>query len=482
MTLSKIEILQRAFHNIKNLLEEHSISCFFFNHSLQLFTTCDEEKFSIVPYPMKCNLSPSELYSEIDNVKCNNITDFSMISKGIRGLNDDNDETETVKIIISDGFHTEYSKPIEGVKSFLHKKFDYAIGLGNHETDFDRVFLEFVGKQFNFHCVTEPFDFGFLQETNDDFQQEYIYLPPKSKFFSTKEIFTEPIEQFRIEHHENSGISLDTGLFYETKRYEKMTPKVEKKKHFLFFIDISGSMDNRILQSSILTNYYKNCNFFIQTTSESWSRIPLYFTQELIFVKDEPIPYNKVAEEDALDTMIRIVTKMEELKEMKSCEKVKYLLEYEKDVSSLENVAFQKYFQKNYYALLTNAEKYYLKLTNSFPVLSANICEPIENSHSFSRHCVICYENEKTELFSCLHFVCCYKCCLETIENKFLPECPICRETISWIGSCKRRLSKCIKCLQNIPSVYSYPSGEILYCRDCIPQSGESIHIPFFFT
>lgn len=477
MTLSKIELLQKAFHNIKNLLKKNSVSCFFFNNSLQLYTTCSQDLFSHnSSFPMKFNMSHTDLYNEIDNVKCRNITDFSMISCGIKTFEENMNLTETVKIIISDGFHTEYSKPIEEIRDFLVKKFDYAIGLGNHDTDFDKIFLESIAENFNFHCVTQPFNFEFLRDASP----EYIHLPPNSKILTSEEIYMEALQE-KPKELESYSIE-NKGIYYENRKYQVEETNVPLKKHFLFFIDISGSMDNRILQSSIVTNYYRNCNFLIQSTGDMWRRIPIYFSQDITIITSDAIDFEKQEQENDTDTMIRIVTKLKDLKEDVTKKKIDYLVKYEEEVQKLGNVKFQKYFQKQYYSMLSNAEKIYLRLSKTFPNISTKVCEPIENIQSFSRHCIICYENDRTELFSCLHFVCCYRCCLETIGNKLIAECPICREPISWIGSCNYRANKCVHCSKNVPSVYSYPSGEITLCRTCFQDSEDTVQIPFFFT
>lgn len=474
MTLSKIELLQRGFHNIKNLLHQHSLSCFFFNNSLQLYSTCSKDSFPFATFHTHFDMSHNDLYHEIDNVKCRNITDFSMISWGIKTFA--SDSMETIKIIISDGFHTEYSKPIDDVKQFLFKKFDYAIGLGNHESDFDKIFLESIGKQFYFHCVTEPFDFGFLRNS----LPEYIELPPSSKVLTCTDLCTQKNDNpgllskpFIVEHK---------GIYHEKRRYVVEESKVEHTKHYIFFIDISGSMDNRILQSSIVTNYYKNCNYRIETTRDEWTKIPIYNTQELIIVTSNHVSLDKKDNEDQSDVMIRIVTKLDELKEEKTRKKIDYIMKYEAEVDTLGHVNFKKYFHKQYYSILSNAERTYLKLSNSFPVVSTKVCEPIENMESFSPQCVICYENEKTELFNCLHFVSCYRCCLKLIGNKLTVECPICREEVSWIGTSKKRTDTCEECQKIRPSVFSYPSGEIILCQNCLTYSEDTIQIPFFFT
>jgi hypothetical protein len=388
---------------------------------------------------------------------------------------------ETIKVVISDGFHTEHTKPIEKEKQILHKKFDYAIGIGNHEADFDKKFLEHIGKEFTFHCASEPLDFRFLLPAVDGFEQKYIYVPPQTELFTTNEITLEPLGSSEINDPENE--MLGEGLFYMKKKFKPMEqPLVTAKRHYLFFIDISGSMDHRISQSSILTNYYKNCNFNIQTTMNDWMKIPLYFSKELTFLKKNTIPLHKADGEDTLDTMIRIVSNMRHLKKLKSRIKLDFLIEYEKESVSIDDAFFQKFFQKNYHALLSNAEKNYIKLSQSLPVVSLHFQQPTNDTTAFSKQCVICYEKDKSELFSCLHFVCCYQCCLETIQHKYPPECPICRKPISWIGPCRRRTEKCIRCKLHPPSIYSYPSGEITHCKNCVSNTGCTIEIPFFFT
>lgn len=485
MSLSKIELLKKAFHNMKSFFSEHDMSCFFFNHSLQIFSTCSNDSFFPHSFSNKYDLEQKDLYQEIDNVKCQNITDFYMILNGIEILNQQKD-VDSIKIIISDGFHTEHSKPIENIQHNLYKKFDYAIGLGNHDYDFDKKFLEYIGKLYHFHCVSDNFEFDFLDDSSN---QKYIYIPPDSRIFTMEKFHLKNIEENEIVYTNLEQNIIDSGLYFNTFQYEYNPPKIQKKKHFIFFIDISGSMDNRILQSSILSDYYKNCNFFLQQTPSMWQKIPIYATKSITLLKDTNIPFLTQEQETAFDCMIRIIFHLTNMNSYPSFKKIKQMKEYEHEVLQLDNTKFKKYFQKQYHQILTDAEKKYIRLSNTFPTISVNIHEPTSTIENCSNNCIICYENKKTQLFSCLHFVCCHDCSIELMESKIIPECPLCRKAILWIGTCHYQTTKCIHCHENGTSIFSYPSGHVTTCHACCKKlttfknaSTGEINIPFFST
>ena len=482
MSLSKIELLKKAFHNMKSFFSQHDMSCFFFNHSLQIYSTCSNDSFFPNSFPNKYRLEHIDLYKEIDNVKCQNITDFYMISNGIDILKE-SEGLDCVKIIISDGFHTEHSKPIENIKHNLYKKFDYAIGLGNHDYDFDKKFLEYIGKLYHFHCVSDNFEFDFLDDSSD---KKHIFIPPNSDIFTTEEfnlinvndndLITNNIEEYKI----------DSGIYYNTFQFEYKSSKRQNKKHFMFFIDISGSMDNRILQSSILSDYYKNCQFFLQQTPNIWKKVPIYTTKSITFLKKTDIPFQTNKQETVFDNMIRIMFHLREIKSYSSLQKMKQMKDYAEEVSKLDNTKFKKYFQKQYNQILSKAEKKYAELSNKLPIIPSKINETMNNLQECSDKCIICYENKKSQLFGCLHYTCCYDCCIELLDSKIIPECPLCRESISWIGSCYYQTTKCIHCHENQCSVFSYPVGNITSCYTCSKKLNSSnnksseILIPFF--
>ena len=482
MSLSKIELLKKAFHNMKSFFSQHDMSCFFFNNSLQIYSTCSNESFFPNSFLSKYQLQHVDLYKEIDNVKCQNITDFYMILNGIE-IFKEQENVDCVKIIISDGFHTEHSKPIENVKHNLYKKFDYAIGLGNHDSDFDKKFLEYIGNLYHFHCVSDNFEFDFLDDSS---HKEYIYIPPNSHIFTTEEFHLKNIHNDELLLNNIEPHIIESGLYYNTFQYKYNSPKTQQKKHFLFFIDISGSMDNRILQSSILSDYYKNCQFFLQQTPNVWKKIPIYTTKSITLLQTTDIPFQTEQEETSNDVMIRILFHLRKIKSYSSLQKMKQMKDYEQEVSKLNNVKFKKYFQKQYHQMLSKAEKKYAQLSYTLPTISVEINEPTNNIHECSDKCIICYENKKNQLFSCLHYVCCHDCCIELMDSKIIPECPLCRKIILWIGSCYYQTTRCIHCHENLSSVFSYPTGNVTSCYSCYKKlkssenTSNEILIPFF--
>ena len=138
----------------------------------------------------------------------------------------------------------------------LRKRFDHSIGLGN---EVDKDLLEKLSK--NSHEVQNEFMFSFL---NIDFfsnENNFIHIPENTFFVSLQEYRQSEITETR----DNKTFQVtENGSLQDTFQYtENIVPIDGEKKHYIFVIDISGSMDDTF-NSRLLEDFYQEINYFYQ--------------------------------------------------------------------------------------------------------------------------------------------------------------------------------------------------------------------------
>ena len=271
--MSKIYNVRKAFHRIFNDLSQHEVSCIFFNNDVKVMTTLGEYEYST---------DHSILLQTIQNIRCSSITDFSKILEGIDKLGVKKmDDLDTISIIISDGYHTidnETGISLDTVIQKLKKYFHYSIGLGN---DYDRNLLENISQEF-YSNQTETM-FYFLDKYFKKKKNNYIIIEPDTFFLS--------FQEFKMKEIHTDDILYEDITLQEEGNYQK-TFKINssyydtifKKKHFLFVIDISGSMDDTF-HSRIMETFYNDININYNESGNSKKMIEFYDINSKIIIE-----------------------------------------------------------------------------------------------------------------------------------------------------------------------------------------------------
>ena len=436
--MSKIYNVRKAFQRIFNDLSQHEVSCIFFNNDVKVMTTLGELEYST---------DHSLLLQTIQNIRCSSITDFSKILEGIDKLGIKKiDNLETISIIISDGYHTidnDTGISLDTIIQKLEKYFHYSIGLGN---DYDKNLLENISKEF-FSNQTETM-FYFLDKYFKKKKNNFFIMEPDTFFLS--------FQEFKMKDIHTDDIFYGDTTLQEEGNYQK-TFKINSsyydtilnKKHFLFVIDISGSMDDTF-HSRIMETFYNDVNIHYNYSGNSQKMIEFYDINSKIIVEKKQIKTKYLSENDQILDICKNIYQIEKNKETKW----KRLYElYNRDI---ENQILKKFIRKKYNSLLTNDEKKLIvllhndmkmnKLTNDTTNLNDNIC-------------TLCYENHRNILLSCFHVSSCLDCTLKIMKSihTINPQCPVCRKIIEWARFIKIETKKCIQCSENIACIYQEP-------------------------
>lgn len=445
--MSKIYNVRRAFQRIFNDLIHHDISCIFFNNDVKVMTTLEDSEYKV---------DHSIILQTILNIRCASITDFSKIIEGLEKLN----IKDYISVLVSDGYHTvdnERGITPEDIHLQLHKKFNYSIGLGN---DYDRTLLSNISKELYENQSETMFQFlnGYLKKKENN----SIILEPNTFFVSFQEFYI-------VDNHQDEETTLkkynliEKGQNQETYEIKENTMITEKeKKHFLFIIDISGSMDDTF-HSRIMENFYNDVHIYYGNTEKTRKKIKFYDSQSKILVEKKN-DENQSSENDIIFDICQEIYNIEKDPSLKM-ERLYSL--YHKNIS---NTILKKFIRKKYNELLSTEEKKMVVLLHN------EINSKINHKEIYQEYepiCSICYQNPKEILFSCFHTVSCKDCSLKII-NRIHPTCPICRKEIEWLRIIKMK-EKCIHCSENIPTIYQEPCSHILYCSECFRKENNKL-------
>lgn len=442
--MSKIYNVRKAFQKVFNNLTHHDISCIFFNNDVKVMTTLEGSEYKV---------DHSIILQNILNIRCSSITDFSKIIDGLEKLN----INDYISVLISDGYHTrdnDRNISHQDVISQLSKKFDYSIGLGN---DYDRNLLIELSKEL-YENQSETM-LQFLNEHLKKKENNYIIVEPNTFFVSFQEFQMSEVD----DDDDRTCKSIEVGYDQETFEVENhITVDEKEKKHFLFIIDISGSMDDSF-HSRIMENFYNDVHIFYGHTNNTKKKIKFYESKSKILIQKKTVE-NQYTDNDIVFNTCLEIYNIEKDPSMKM-ERLYSL--YHKDIS---NTILKKFIRKKYNQLLTSEEKKMVVLLHNEMNSRINNNETYKELNSV---CSICYNNPKEILYSCLHCVCCKECTLKII-NKVNPTCPICRKDIEWLRIIKMG-KKCIKCSKNVPTIFQEPCCHLLYCSDCFQKENNKL-------
>lgn len=456
--MSKIYNVRKAFQRIYNDLNQHEVSCIFFNNDVKVMTTLDDLEYST---------DHSLLLQTIQNIRCSSITDFSKILDGIEKLDyKKRKNLETISIIISDGYHTidnDTGISLDDIIEKLKKNFHYSIGLGN---DFDKNLLENISHEL--HSNQTETMFYFLEKYFRKKINNYIVIEPDTFFLS--------FQEFKMKETDKNNFSdinislMEEGNYQNTyKINSSYHDKVLTKKHFLFVIDISGSMDDTF-HSRIMENFYNEVNIHYNYSGNSKKMIEFYDLNSKIIIQKREIKKEYLSEND------QILDICKDIYDIENNPEIKWKKLYELYNRNIENQILKKFIRKKYNSLLTNDEKKFIVLLHNDIKINKNINDTITINNNI---CKICYENHQTILLSCFHISSCIDCTLKIMNSLHTtnPHCPVCRKTIDWVRFIKLKNIKCMNCSKNIACIFQEPCGHILYCNGCYPKEKENCKV-----
>ncbi len=451
--MSKIYKVRKAFHKIFSHLKNHEVTCIFFNNDVKILSTLKEYEFHVDHYV---------LYHTVQNIKCSSITNFAKIIEGMSEIERVQCSLPTTSIVISDGYHTvddETNIPLAEISTTLQNKFDHSIGLGN---DFDQELLRTISNEF--HETQNEFMFNFL---NLDFYynaQNHIHIPLDTFFVSLQEFHQEPITE---EEYDTTSIHMpslqltECGKFQNTYQFEEsMVPTVTEKKHYIFVIDISGSMDD-CFHSRLVESFYSDVNFFYNTTTDSPVKLSFYDRNPTIYIGHRECETQDETENDKIFKVCQEIHDLETKRENIS-ERMYHI--HSRDYG---NAVLKKFIKKKFNQLLNATEQKLIMLLHQ-PISDA----PFMNSTSlYQEHlelCPLCVDRERNILFSCCHIVCCFQCIYKILQmNK--NQCPICRQPFSWLRKCifHQNKMKCLRCNRNTVNIFQEPCQHTIICNEC---------------
>lgn len=482
-------IVRDGFSRFVSQLDNHDITCVFFNASYEIISTLSGDDTA----NKTNNFSKNDIIERIHDVKCNGSTDFNQIIRAIEELPKSN--KKVVSLIASDGYHTNYNSDTINVRVALSQYFDYAIGIGNAETDFDKTLLTQISKKFIFGHNKKVITNILSELINITYDDKYsVIIPPQTKFVCLDKIEIEHFDEF-VPYEDVSSIVSPSWICGNTQaclELDKINIHYTETEtfHFLIVIDISASMDD-FLDNTIVP--YRNKDFFtFYNTKAEWYKLTTSDKANIIFY--ETVPEN---------VYITSGNKMQQIK-FEPCnvseqgEKYDRFLAFCSDIvlalsyvdTTIQNqflaeiynsfeeedklfLPLKEYIQELHDSRLSQGEKKYNKFIKKNRVLHPNnnsksieTCEGLIEPHL----CIICFKNKRNVALNCYHISLCYVCATTMLNNGEL-KCPICRKTVSWLKQC-RYINNNLKCLEcnNKISVLHQKCNHVFYCSTCFDE------------
>lgn len=468
--LSKIQTVRRSVHKIKSYLKKHHLQFVFFNSKCWGVSTHD-------------SVSHETIFEQLDEVTCSGTTDFSCIIPTI----EHHVGEDTISIIISDGYHTtlnDNKHTLQNVKDKLFHKFNYAIGIGS---DFDNDLLSTISEQIinSSNRNYNIFDFLFISNPKTTKIPSDTFFVCNTHYTVHSDICTEKT------HDDLSDISYLPHSSCKEYALVDTGENIDKKKTYLFVLDVSGSMDDSFLYSNNNhANIHNNDDIdpylFSKFTDDTMIEIPyLPHIGFNLLLEDT----GKTDDNPDISKFLGGSTLWSAADEVFLTCKAIYELQYIQTradrLSLFYKLAFEKQYhdshvltfvQHTYNKCLTENEKKFNVLLHTPIHEIRNITnnqdtEPIKN---FNRKCKICFQKDSDIVLSCLHSVSCFDCTLGMIKNHHL-QCPICRDTTLWARQLYFRtrdsetddVRACLRCKVNLSDVFFNPCNHIFFCNRC---------------
>lgn len=476
--MSKIEIIQNAIDEIlrsnygNNNLD---VSCILFNGEYKLMSTL----------PIKETLSSTgkmtieEINQSIQTVECYGSTDFNKIMEALSTLSEAKNDKDEIRIIASDGFYTGYNTTLN---SFLESYFNLSIGVGNSNFDFDKAFLEKIAIFF-VHGNSSDIITQSINNCLNIKENFFLYLPENINYICSNGVVEDHNEYIPL--IESTMDSLDTFNTELIQGELQITCKINFKKrsdnvHLILVIDISGSMQDILLETSnsSIENKFKICK------TKRLTKINIISDKTELILFDNCLPIKLFIEKNDLiseiaiintpispeglfyDTLLSICQEIEQINLLENNDiKVKWIADLY-NTSTMINNDFENYLKDIYNTALNSKEKNYFKLLHDTKFEINNKSRNTEMKEKDASICLICCVNKRNVVLSCFHIVMCDSCTKKLPYNEI--KCPICREKSQWIKQCRYLFNnlKCINCDNKI-SIMFYNCNHIYYCNDC---------------
>lgn len=495
--MTKIRNVQNSFEKIESELKTHEISIIFFNNYSHFVTTLNGDEST---------KQHEDIFKYFKNIKCSSITDFSCILSSLNKLKelelDKKCLDKTISIILTDGHHTvDHNMSLEKVTFALKKKFDYGIGLGD---DYDHDLLHNISKNIIIPDNKENI-FNFLFNKNDFFhfqlEPNNFYIFDNMISFIDDNIINNEISN---ESMENSKQSIqicsenDDYKLFELKKTLTKTNHTENEKeklHYLFVVDISGSMDDFLFSDShsqtnstpdkTLFNYFhwpkNNKPKYIQILNKTNKLLSNIYLSDKIDQKLKSFDISQMKDEfHSLEDEFFYTCFYLFCLKTKPHQKVQIWYRILK--INYKNDILKDFVENEYNTLLSIGEQRMnvflnVKIDSNKENVNFTIIE--DNKAEDIKKCSICFSKNKRVLFSCGHFALCFKCTVEILNNTkdhMSLSCPICRDNIRYI----RKIIfpnindiHCIKCKTSIANVFQDTCCHTIYCSKCIDTNNK---------
>ena len=265
--MSRIATVQKALEGLLTHLNTTNIdiSVVFFNHTHKVITT-----LPIIEQGIVGNLSTEEIINHINTTPCFGSTEFSQIKTAINKIKKNcpiEKWNNTLSFITSDGQQTTIVSPDSSIEEDdLTNFFDYSVGIGNQETDFDKPFLIKISKNFVFGKSSEIINKSIynilenIRATSKKIDELHVYIPPHIKVSSLcdktiinvdADIMMEEMQNI-VEVEPKEIVDFvwiqDENNYTFAFKVNMNEDEINKKKyvHLIFVIDISSSMDESL--------------------------------------------------------------------------------------------------------------------------------------------------------------------------------------------------------------------------------------------
>lgn len=490
--MSKINIIRDAFESLADFLEGNDVTCVFFNNLFEIMTTLPIENTPQVVG----NIPVHEIVDKIRKVRCCGTTDFNQVAVALEKINEFSSEKREVSFICSDGYHTNFSNDTNTLRQNLEGYFDYALGLGNSDTEFDKELLMRISKQFVFGRHGSAFKKILAQvEEISTINEESacFYIPPGNEIivFNSPVVdnvnFVEPT-QCNFDIHYNYDVGLKQSII-QLGNYTQYTSHAPK--HYIFVIDISASMDEHLLSGDqVLTLPTSHSPIKRLENTEMWTRISCQLDKHrtlmiggqvngTIYINigenfAKLVPNNINYKINSWDKVYEYFNSLEnanvfEDKHFQSRSIHDDYSAFKKDdMSEQAKSILQSHFEMQMSQITNGDKRTFSNIEKNKNHKPRSIEFEVQEVDSLEPEtCLICCVNKRNIVFNCFHVAVCSACTstmLSTLEIK----CPVCRKRVSWMKTCRYINMKCLTLgCNNKISTYHNPCGHIYYCNTC---------------